>query len=140
MILLINTRLNLWSRDLPKRNMRIILIPIHRLPGLSHCRYLETGVPPFYSIKTLHPCDTPESHGKQHPTPPHGRGWEHRVAREDKTPQGASIGPDLRERTPDLCTNGTRAPKRACRVPCVGPSGQGPGPGRAPRPRRPRHE
>jgi hypothetical protein len=82
---------------------------------------LKQGYPLFYSIKTPHPYDTPRSHGKQHSTPPHGRGWEHRVAREDKTPQGASIGSDLRGRTPDLCTNGSRAPNRACRAPRVSP-------------------
>jgi hypothetical protein len=31
--MLINTRLNLWLRDLPKRKVSIILIPIHRSPG-----------------------------------------------------------------------------------------------------------
>jgi hypothetical protein len=81
----------------------------------------EIGVPPFYSIKAPHLYDTPRSHGEQHPTPPHGRGWEHRVARKDETPQGASIGPDLRGRTPDPCTNGSGAPKRACWVPRVSP-------------------
>jgi hypothetical protein len=85
------------------------------------CRYLETGVPPYCSMKTPHPCDTPGSHGKQHPTPPHGKGWEHRMARKDKTLQGASIGPDLHGRTPDPSTNGSGAPKRACRVPRVSP-------------------
>jgi hypothetical protein len=39
----------------------------------------------------------------------------------DKTPQDASIGPDLRRRAPDLCTNGTGARKREYRVPRVGP-------------------
>jgi hypothetical protein len=33
MTLLINLRLGLWSRDLPKRKARIILIPIHQLLG-----------------------------------------------------------------------------------------------------------
>jgi hypothetical protein len=88
---------------------------------IGKCRYLETGVPPFCSMKTPHPCDAPRPHGKQHPTPPHGQGWEHRVARKDKTPRGASIGPNLRGRAPDPCTNGFGAPKRACRVPRVSP-------------------
>jgi hypothetical protein len=43
------------------------------------------------------------------------------VARGDKTPQEASVGPDLRRGASDLCAIGTRARKRAYQVPRVGP-------------------
>jgi hypothetical protein len=39
------------------------------------------------------------------------------MARKDNTSQGASMGPDLRRGTPDPCTYGSGAPKRACQVP-----------------------
>jgi hypothetical protein len=62
------------------------------------------------------------------------------VARKDNTPQDASLGPDLCKGTPDPCTYKSGAPKKACRVPRVGPrslrvrSGpwHGPGTGRTP--------
>jgi hypothetical protein len=43
------------------------------------------------------------------------------VARGDKTPQDALVGPDLRRGAPDLYAIETKARKRAYRDPRVGP-------------------
>jgi hypothetical protein len=83
----------------------------------------------FYNMKTLYTYDVSRSHGERH-----------HVAGKDNTSQAALLGPDLHRGTPNPCTYKSGAPKKACRVPRVGPrslrvrSGpwRGPGMGKTP--------